>query len=53
MPTFGPDPVVEVYKRDVDRSLLRENLRMTIEERIRQHDRVARMAAELQKAKSK
>jgi len=28
------DPVTEVYKRDVDRSLLRENLKLTVEERI-------------------
>lgn len=27
------DPVVEVYKRDVDRTLLRENLKLTVEER--------------------
>ena len=29
------DPVVEVYKKDVDRTLLRENLKLTVEERIR------------------
>ena len=29
------DPVVERYKRDVDRSLLRENLRMSVHERLR------------------
>jgi hypothetical protein len=29
------DPVVEVYKKDVDRSLLRENLKLTVEQRIR------------------
>ena len=28
------DPVVEVYKRDVDRSLLRENLRLSPTERV-------------------
>jgi len=28
------DPVVEAYKRDVDRSLLRENLRKTPQERV-------------------
>jgi hypothetical protein len=31
---FPPDPVIEVYKRDVDESLLRENLKRTPEERI-------------------
>ena len=29
------DPVIEAYKRDVDRTLLRENLRKTVEERLR------------------
>ena len=29
------DPVVEAYKQDVDRSLLRENLKLTVEERLR------------------
>jgi hypothetical protein len=40
------DPVVEAYKKDVDRTLLRENLRLTVEERIRKaqsfHDSVQR-----------
>ena len=30
-----PDAVLEAYKKDVDRTLLRENLKLTIEERIR------------------
>jgi hypothetical protein len=30
-----PDPVTEAYKKDVDRSLLRENLKLTPEARIR------------------
>lgn len=29
------DLVIEVYKKDVDRSLLRENLKLTAEERLR------------------
>ncbi len=29
------DPVVERYKRDVDRTLLRENLRRSVDERLR------------------
>jgi hypothetical protein len=28
-----PDPVIEAYKRDIDRTLLRENLKLTVEER--------------------
>lgn len=30
-----PDPVIEAYKRDVDRTLLRENLKLTPDERLR------------------
>ena len=29
-----PDPVIELYKRDVDRTLLRENLRLTPQQRV-------------------
>jgi hypothetical protein len=28
------DPVIELYKRDIDRTLLRENLRRSIDERL-------------------
>lgn len=28
------DPVIEAYKKDIDRTLLRENLRLTPEQRI-------------------
>jgi hypothetical protein len=28
------DPVIEFYKKDVDRTLLRENLKLTVEERL-------------------
>ena len=35
MPTpFESDPVIEAYKKDVDRTLLRANLRRTVTERI-------------------
>ena len=29
-----PDPVIEAYKKDVDRTLLRENLKRSVEERL-------------------
>ena len=32
------DPVIEAYKKDVDRTLLRENLKLTVEERLRKAD---------------
>jgi len=28
------DPVIEAYKKDVDRTLIRENLRLTVEQRL-------------------
>jgi hypothetical protein len=28
------DPVIEVYKRDIDRTLIRENLKRSVEERL-------------------
>ena len=35
VPLRADDPVVERYKQDVDRSLLRENLRKPVDDRIR------------------
>ena len=47
---FEPDPVIELYKKDVDRTLLRERLKRTVEERIRDLMRLQRAAEELQRA---
>jgi hypothetical protein len=33
-PPLEPDPVIEAYKRHVDRTLLRENLKLTPGERL-------------------
>ena len=33
------DAVIEVYKKDVDRSLLRENLKLTVEQRLCKFER--------------
>jgi hypothetical protein len=30
-----PDPVIEAYKKDIDRTLIRENLKLTPDERLR------------------
>lgn len=35
------DPVIEAYKRDVDRTLIRENLRLTPDQRLRKMLRLA------------
>lgn len=44
------DPVIEAYKKDVDRTLLRENLRLTAAERSRKFERNMRMVYELRRA---
>jgi hypothetical protein len=44
------DPVIEAYKRDIDRTLIRENLKLTPEERIRKLESMMRFAEEARKA---
>jgi hypothetical protein len=44
------DPVVELYKRGVDRTLLRQNLRRSIDERILNLMELQRVAEELRRA---
>jgi hypothetical protein len=46
-----PDPVIEAYKRDIDRSLLRENLKLTVEQRFRNLQQLQRFAEELRNAR--
>ncbi len=41
------DPVVEAYKRDVDRTLLRENLKLTPEERLLKLEDFVRFLSEV------
>jgi hypothetical protein len=49
-PSDYEDPVIEAYKRDVDRTLLRENLRRSVAERFEQFDRAMQLFRELQVA---
>lgn len=42
----GNDPVIEFYKKDVDRTLLRENLKLTPDERARKLMAAQRFAIE-------
>jgi hypothetical protein len=44
------DPVIEFYKKDVDRTLLRQNLRRSPEERLLALMELQRFAAELRRA---
>jgi hypothetical protein len=45
-----PDPVIEAYKKDVDRTLLRENLRLTVEQRFQKLFDLQKFVAELRRA---
>ena len=45
-----PDPVIEAYKKDIDRTLIRENLKLTVNERLENLMRLQEFADELQKA---
>ena len=45
-----PDPVIEFYKKDIDRTLFRENLRLTVEQRIEKLMRLQRFAEEVKRA---
>lgn len=47
---FGSDPVIEAYKRDLDRTLIRENLRLTVEERFDALMKLQEFAEELKRA---
>lgn len=44
------DRVVQAYKKDIDRTLIRENLKLTVEERFRNAMALARFADEMRRA---
>jgi len=48
--TDEPDPVIEAYKQEVDRTLLRANLARTVDERIRNLVRLQRFAEHARQA---
>ena len=47
---MASDPVIEAYKRDVDRTLIRENLRLTVTERFEKLMALQRFAEEMRLA---
>jgi hypothetical protein len=49
-PPFPFDPVVEAYKKNIDLSLLRANLRRSVEERLCNLQRLAEAAEALRAA---
>lgn len=50
-PAIEPDPVIEAYKKDVDRTLIREQLRRTVDERVRNMVAALRCAEALREAR--
>jgi len=44
---FKPDPVIEAYKRGVDRTLISENLRLSVEQRFENLMQLQKFAEEL------
>ena len=44
------DPVIEAYKKDVDVTLIRENLRLTVDQRFLQLMKLQQFAEELRRA---
>lgn len=47
---FAPDPVIEAYKKDVDRTLIREQLRRSVDARVQNMIAALRFAEELARA---
>lgn len=44
------DPVVEFYRKDIDRTLIRSNLKLTVEQRFDRAMELMRFAEELKEA---
>lgn len=51
--SFPKNPLIEHYKKNVDMSLLRENLKLTPTERVKNLMALQKMAEELKKAGKK
>jgi hypothetical protein len=45
--SLAPDPTIEAYKKDVDRTLIVENLKFSTEERVRRMISALRLAEEI------
>lgn len=49
-PLAGLDAVIEAYKKDIDVTLIRQNLRLTVDQRFQQLMKLQQFAEELQRA---
>ena len=50
--SLEPSPVIEAYKKDVDRTLIRENLKLTADERVAKMISVLRFVEELRRSRT-
>ncbi len=50
-PSVESDPVIEAYKKHVDRTLIRESLKLSVEERIVRLARLQDFAEELRRSR--
>ncbi|MBI1846802.1 MAG: hypothetical protein HY294_10490 [Candidatus Rokubacteria bacterium] len=48
--SLRPDPLIEAYKRGLDRTLIRQSLRLSVEERLEALIELQRFADELRRA---
>jgi hypothetical protein len=51
--SLEPTPVIEAYKKDVDRTLLRENLKLTTTQRIEKMISVLAFVEELRRSRER
>jgi hypothetical protein len=49
--SLDPSPVVEAYKRDVDRTLIQQNLLLSVEERVTKMLSALRLAEEIRRSR--
>jgi hypothetical protein len=48
--SLAPDAVIDAYKKDIDRTLIRENLKLTPDERVRKLQSFVELAGALRGA---
>ncbi len=49
-PPFEPDPVIEAYKKHIDRTLIHENLKLTVQQRFEKLVALQQFAEEMRRA---
>jgi hypothetical protein len=49
--SLEPSPVIEAYKKDVDRTLIRENLKLTPDERVKKMVSALRFVEEVKRSR--